>query len=146
MHSPICLFIYCIVLLTLLAIVYVWSYCWDMVDCGIWCWLEAIALVIMTVNMIYSRRPTCHIYVEDDDIVKAEEVSSRRINICHNIFWLIKLGKTSKQECGLSEPSETLDIGIVSVKSRIFLDPIPGLGIGPVQCPEPRPGLGIGPV
>ena len=41
----------------------------------------------------------------------------------------------------LSEPSETLGIGIgiVSVKSWIFWDPIPGLGIGLVQPPEPRP-------
>ena len=35
--------------------------------------------------------------------------------------------------------SETLSIHIVSVKSQIFLVPIPGLSIGPVHFPEPRP-------
>ena len=80
-----------------------------------------------TVNKIYSRRPTCHIYVADDDIVKADEdisiicwTAPEQSTYVTIFFWLIKLSKTSKQEWGVSEPSETLDIGIVSVKSRIF--------------------------
>ena len=44
--------------------------------------------------------------------------------------------------CGHApEPSETLGTSIGSVNSCIFWDLIPGIGIGPVQCPEPRPIL-----
>ena len=56
--------------------------------------------------------------------------------ITGNLFSTNHVVVTSK-----SEPSETLCIGIVLVKSRIFWVPIPGLGIGPVQGPKPRPVL-----